>query len=86
MLATSPDITLSQSARLEVVLKEIVLGIQKDFKMMQEILQKQNDTIFELKVRYKEMEAQADKNKKDREQLKKSIDILEKALKRNMKA
>ena len=85
LFMASPDIALSQAAKLEVVLKEIILGQMKDIKLAQEILKKQGECIIELR---KKLQAEELKNKKNEEaikNLKKAIEYLEEAFKDNKK-
>ena len=49
LFESSPDFTLSQLARLEVVLKEIILGMQHDVVTLQQILLNQQEKINALK-------------------------------------
>ncbi len=77
----SPVFTLSQAAKMEVVLKEIVLGIQNDVKMFQAILLKQQEQIARMRAELINMKNDNEKNKEDIKNLKKSIEILEKLCK-----
>lgn len=77
----APVFTLSQAAKMEVVLKEIVLGIQNDVKMFQAILLKQQEQIARMRAELINMKNDNEKNKEDIKNLKKSIEILEKLCK-----
>ncbi len=75
---------LSEAAKMQVVLSEIVLAIQKDTKSFQEILfnlQRQNQN---LKQELSILKAETEKNKKQIKNLEKSIKYLEKLIKRNL--
>lgn len=85
LFMASPDIALSQAAKLEVVLKEIILGLRKDIELAQEILKKQGECIIELRKRLQEEELKNKKNKDAIKNLKKAIEYLEEALKDNRK-
>ena len=75
---------LSEAAKMQVVLSEIVLAIQKDTKSFQEILfniQRQNQ---KLKQELNLLKTETEKNKKQIKNLEKSIEYLEKLIKRNL--
>lgn len=69
---------LSEAAKLQVVLKEIVLAIQKDTKYFQEILLRVNQQIKQLKDEIVILKANTEKNKSKIKNLEESIKILEK--------
>ena len=82
MLASSPDFALSQSAKLEVVIREIIIGVQKDVRLAQEILlgvqatiANQEQEILKLKMKDKE-------NRDKIANLEKSLKYLKDALER----
>ncbi len=81
LFSKSPQITLSQAAKLEVVLKEIVLGYQHDLKLAQEILVKQQEQIGILKTELYKMQLKNEKNEDEIKNLKKSIEYLEELVK-----
>ena len=83
LFIASPDIALSQAAKLEVVLKEIILGQMKDIKLAQEVLKKQGDYIIELRKKLQEEELKNQKNKETIKNLEKAIKYLEEELKNN---
>lgn len=72
---------LSEAAKLQVVLKEIVLAIQKDTKYFQQILLSINMEISNLKREIIMLKNTSTDNKKKIKNLEKSIDILEKLVK-----
>lgn len=79
MLATTPEFTLSSAAKMEVVCKDIILGVQKDFVAMQEVLNSMVNLITELNEKVAELRMDKEKNKKDIENLSKSLKYLQKA-------
>ena len=81
LFSSSPEITLSQAAKLEVVLKEIVLGYQHDLKLAQEILVKQQEQIGILKAELYKMQMENEKKEDEINNLKKSIEYLEEFVK-----
>lgn len=79
--SSSSGFVLSQAARLEVVLKEIIMGMQNDTKLFQEILLNQQSQIYSLKNELKKLKENEKENKDKIKNLKKSIDYLEKLIK-----
>lgn len=84
LMATSPDFTLSQAAKLEVVMQEIVLGAQKDTRFAQEIIKKQRQAIQNTEKELDNLKMQSHADKKKIENLSKSIEYLKKALQQNI--
>lgn len=82
LFAQSPDSALTQAAKLEVVMKEIVL-IQKDIRLAQEIIKEQRQAIRALEDQRDDLLADKEKNKQRIENLEKAIEYLRNALKRN---
>lgn len=81
LFSSFPKMTLSQAAKLEVVLKEIVLGYQHDIQLAQEILVKQQEQIGILKTELLKMQMKNKKNEEEINNLKKSIEYLEELVK-----
>lgn len=69
---------LSEAAKLQVVLKEIVIAIQKDTKYFQQILLNVNQQIKQLKDQIVKLKANVDKDKSKIKNLEESVKILEK--------
>jgi hypothetical protein len=84
LMAASPDFTLSQSAKLEVVMKEIILGAQKDVRLAQEIINQQRQTIQNAEKELDNLKLKANADKKRIDNLEKSIMYLKKALEQNI--
>ncbi|BAY34581.1 hypothetical protein NIES2107_64860 [Nostoc carneum NIES-2107] len=82
VFAQSPDSALTQAAKLEVVIKEIVL-IQKDIRLAQEIIKEQRQAIRSLEDQKDDLLLNKEKNKQKIENLEKAIEYLKNALKRN---
>lgn len=72
---------LSEAAKLQVVLKEIVLAIQKDTMYFQQILLNINKEIAQLKEEIIKLKTDSTNNKKKIKNLEESIKILEKLVK-----
>ena len=72
---------LSEAAKLQVVLKEIVLAIQKDTMYFQQILLNINKEIAQLKEEIIKLKTDSANNKKKIKNLEESIEILEKLIK-----
>ena len=83
LFESSPDFTLSQLARLEVVLKEIILGMQHDVVTLQQILLNQQEKINALKKETIRLKADAESNKERIKNLEKSIKYMERFMKTN---
>lgn len=83
LLAASPKFTLSEAARLEVVMKEITLTAQKDVRMAQEMIHEQRKTLRSMRDRLFDLERNKEENKKKIKNLKKSIKYLKTAIERN---
>lgn len=84
MMASSPDFTLSQAAKLEVVMKEIILGAQKDVRLAQEIINQQRQSIQNAESELDKLKMKINTDKKRMDNLEKSIKYLKKALEQNM--
>jgi tetratricopeptide (TPR) repeat protein len=82
LFAQSPDSALTQAAKLEVVMKEIVL-IQKDIRFAQEIIKEQRQAIRSLEDQRDDLVFNKEQNKQKIENLEKAIEYLKTALKRN---
>ncbi|MFM6137227.1 MAG: hypothetical protein ACKPCP_24280, partial [Sphaerospermopsis kisseleviana] len=82
LFAQSPDAALTQAAKLEVVMKEIVL-IQKDIRLAQEIIKEQRQAIRSLEDERDDLIVNKEQNKQKIENLEKAIEYLKNALKRN---
>ncbi len=82
LFAQCPDTALTQAAKLEVVLREIIL-VQKDIRFAQEIIKEQRNAIRSLEDKMFELRRNQEKNKAEIENLKKAIEYLNKALERN---
>jgi len=83
LISNSSDFTLSQLARLQVVLKEIILGMQHDVLAIQQILLNQQEKINILKKEVIRLKADAKKNKDRIKNLEKSITYMERFMKAN---
>ena len=78
------DAVLTEAAKMQVVLSEIVLAIQKDTKSFQEIIfdiQRQNQ---KLKQDLENLKSENVKDKKKIKDLEKSIEYIEKLIKKNL--
>lgn len=77
--AKSPDFTLTQAAKLETILKEIILNAQKDVVSAQAIIARYKDQIAEMQKEIAEKELENEKNKKDIQNLKKSLEYMKRS-------
>lgn len=80
LAASSSAIVLTELAKMEVVLKEIILGIQRDTQMMQEIIMSMNDNLNEMRKEVIILKMENGKNKNKIKNLEESIEYLKKAI------
>lgn len=85
LMSSDPQLTLTQAAKLEVVLKEIVINVQKDIVNAQKVLDKYRKQIVNLQSQLADIRLRHEKDKKTIENMKKSIDYMEKAYKNTVK-
>lgn len=79
LLKNSPSFTLTQAAKLEVVLKEITLNAQKDVQNAQAIMEALLKQIKSLQKELEELKAEQEKDKKAFANMEKSLNYLKKA-------
>lgn len=84
MFASSPKAALYESAKMEVVVREIVLQDQQDVGKALELIKAQRETIRSLEDHKDELKMNKDENKKQIKNLEKSIYYLKKAVDRSM--
>lgn len=77
----SPEFTLSQTVKLEVVMREILLNAQHDIESAQEVIARLQDQVRSLKAELKQLQAEQEKDKETIKNLEKSIDMITKAIK-----
>lgn len=80
LAASSSAIVLTELAKMEVVLKEIILGIQRDTQMMQEIIMNLEDSLNEMRKEVVKLKMENEKNKDKIKNLEESIEYLKKAI------
>lgn len=81
LLSSVPEFTLTQSAKLETILKEVILNAQQDVVAAQKIMERYQEQIIELNKKLKKMELENDKNKKELNNIKTCIKYREKSYK-----
>jgi len=79
LLSHSPEFALTQAAKLEVVLREIVCNAQNDIVTAQQVLKQFKQQIIELNTELKTLQLASGNNKDQIENLKKAVSYLEKA-------
>lgn len=77
----TPELALSQAAKLDVVLREIILNEQQDIKAAQDILKKYKDHIAELNKELSLLKSENEQNKSDIKNLTESIGYMERIFK-----
>ena len=86
VLGKSSDYALREGAKLEVMMKEIILTSQKDMRFAQEMIKAQKQVIGEMGEKLTELELKEGDNAERIKQLTKSILYLEKSLKHSQAA
>ena len=76
ILSSSSDYALLEGAKLEVVMKEIILSSQQDTRFAQELLEAQRKSIVELEEELTELKFNEEENREKIKTLSKSIDLL----------
>jgi hypothetical protein len=79
--SNSPEFTLTQSAKLETILKEVVLNVQQDVVTAQKIISQCQESIDVLNKKLTDLQIKDAKNKKEIKNLQKSIDYILKSCK-----
>lgn len=79
VLSASPDYTLTQAAKLETILKEVILNAQQDVVAAQKIINIYREQINSLNKEITKLEVDNDKNKQALKNLKLSIKYLKKS-------
>ena len=77
LFGSSPKFALSLAAKLDVVLREIILNEQKDIKMAQAILNSYKENIVELKSAITKLKLENDNNKTQIKNLEESVTYME---------
>ena len=83
-VASTPQLALTQSAKLQVVLKEIVINAQKDIKCAQSVLENYKNQIVNLNSELTKIKLDREENKKTINNMKKSLAYMEKSYKDSM--
>lgn len=81
LLLSSPEYALTQAAKLETILKEVILNAQKDVVLAQKIIAQYKEQIDALTAKLNEMEIQAEKNKEEIKKIKLCIKYLKNSCK-----
>lgn len=84
-VTSKPQLTLTQAAQLEVVLKEIIINAQKDIKCAQSVLENYKNQIVNLHSHLAKIKLEREEDKKTITNIKKSITYMEKAYADTMK-
>ena len=80
-MLSAPEYTLTQAAKLETILKEVVLNALQDVVCAQKIIARYQEQIEELNKQLTKMELEDEKNKKDIKNIKICIKYLKKSCK-----
>lgn len=79
LMTASPEFTLTQAAKLEIVLKEIILNAQQDITLAQEVMERYKNEIAHLQAELTKIKLDNAEDKKMIKNMEKSIDYMEKA-------
>lgn len=78
LFSSSPELALTLAAKLDVVLREIILNEQRDTKFAQEVLNIYKENIVALNAQLMSLELENKKDKTQIKNLKKSVEYMEK--------
>ena len=81
LMISSPEYTLTQAAKLETILKEVIINAQQDVVCAQKIISEYKVQISELSKKLTQMELENEKNKKEIKNVKACIKYLTKSCK-----
>lgn len=81
LLEATPEFTLTQAAKLETILKEVILNAQKDILTAQKIIVRYKEQIGELSKKIAEMEMTEEKTKKELQNIKTCLNYMKKSYK-----
>ena len=80
MAANNPKVMMTEMAKMQVVMKEIVLGLQKDTVLFQEILNKLTSNELEMRQEIKRLQEDNEANKEKIKNLQEALEYLEKGI------
>lgn len=80
LASASPQMVLTELAKIEVVLREIILGIQRDTKLMQSIILQLSNNMNEMQTELAKLKFEEKKNKEKIKNLEDSIEYMKKAI------
>lgn len=81
LLSSSPEFVLTQAAKLETILQEVILNAQQDVETAQKVIARYQQKIDELNSELTRMELENEKNKKELKNIKTSIEYLKRSCK-----
>lgn len=80
LASVTPKIVLTELAKIEVVLKEIIIGTQQDFKIVHDVIHKLYENLAEMKREIEVLKLENEKNKDKIKNLKEAIKYLTNAI------
>ena len=80
LVANNPKIMMTEMAKMQVVMKEIVLGLQKDTVLFQEILNKLYENEINMRQEIKRLQEDNEANKEKIKNLQEAVEYLEKGI------
>lgn len=81
LLSSAPEFVLTQAAKLETILKEVILNVQQDVVSAQKVIARYQQEIGELNKELTNMELKNEKNKKELDNIKTCIKYLKRSCK-----
>lgn len=80
LASSSPKLVLTELAKMEVVLREIILGIQHDTKLLQDIILQLSKNMNEMQTELAKLKFEEKKNKEKIKNLEETIEYMKKAM------
>lgn len=81
LIMSSPEFVLTESAKLETILKEVIINSQKDVVLAQELISQYKEQIKELNNKLIELEIENENNKKEIKNIKLTIKYFKRSYK-----
>jgi len=81
LFGASPDFALTSAAKLDVVLREIILNEQRDIKLAQAILENYKENIVQLHSQIAKLQLEKERDKAQLKNMKKSLEYMERVFK-----
>lgn len=80
LASSSPKLVLTELAKIEVVLREIIMGMQHDTKLLQDIILQLGNNMNEMQTELAKLKFEEKKNKEKIKNLEEAIEYMKKAM------